>query len=313
MSQMKAVRIHAYGEPSVLAYESAPRPEPGDGEVLVRVNATTVNPFDCAVRAGYLASYFNHSLPLILGTDVAGVIEEVGPGANGFKPGDKVYGRGGVFRDGSYAEYVVLGASDVAAAPSSLDDHHAAALPHVTLTAWQALYVHAHLSEGQSVLVHGAAGGVGHIAVQLAKLRGAKVIGTASTNLDFLEELGVDQAIDYSTTRFEDVVDKVDVVLDPIGGDTQERSWKVLQPGGMLVSIVQAPSEETAAAHDVRHAMVSEQPPIGETLTEVAELVDSGQLKPHVSTVLPLEEIAKAHEMVQGGHTRGKLVLQVAS
>jgi NADPH:quinone reductase-like Zn-dependent oxidoreductase len=313
MSQMKAVRIHAYGDPSVLVHETAPRPEPGDGEVLVRVNATTVNPFDCAVRAGYLASYFNHNLPLILGTDVAGIVEEVGPGANSFKPGDRVYGRGGVMRDGSYAEYVILTASDVAAAPSSLDDLHAAAIPHVTLTAWQALIVHAHLSEGQTVLVHGAAGGVGHIAVQLAKWRGAKVIGTASINLDFLEELGVDQAIDYSTTRFEDVVDKVDVVLDPIGDHTQERSWKVLKPGGILVSIVQAPSEETAAAHDVRHAMVDEHPPIGKTLTEGAKLVDSGQIKPYVSTVLPLEETAKAHEMVQGGHTRGKLVLQVAA
>jgi NADPH:quinone reductase-like Zn-dependent oxidoreductase len=313
MSQMKAVRIHTYGDTSVLVYEDAPRPEPGDGEVLVRVHATSVNPFDCAVRAGYMSSYFNYSLPLILGTDVAGIVEEVGPGANTVKSGDRVYGRGGVYRDGSYAEYIVVAASDVAATPRSLDDVHAAALPHVTLTAWQALVEHAHLSEGQTVLIHGAGGGVGHVAVQLAKLRGAKVIGTASSNIDFLEELGVDQAINYSTTRFEDVVDNADVVLDVVGGDTQERSWKVLKPGGILVSIVQAPSEETAAAHDVRHAMVMEAPPIGETLTEVAAMVDAGQIKPHVSTVLPLKETAKAHDMVQGGHTRGKLVLQVAA
>jgi NADPH:quinone reductase-like Zn-dependent oxidoreductase len=200
----------------------------------------------------------------------------------------------------------------VATKPQSLDYVHSGALPHVSLTAWQALIELANLSEGQTVLIHGAAGGVGHVAVQLAQWRGAKVIGTGSRNIDFVRELGVDQAIDYSTTPFENVVQDVDVVLDTIGGDTQERSWGVLKPGGMLVSVIQAPSEETAAAYDVRQAMVYSSPPIGKVLTEVAGLVDSGQIKPHVSTVLPLEDIQKAHEMVEGRHTRGKLVLQVA-
>jgi NADPH:quinone reductase-like Zn-dependent oxidoreductase len=313
MSEMKAVRIHAYGGTDVLKNEKAPRPEPGEGELLVRIQATTVNPFDCAVRAGYMASFLNHSFPLILGTDVAGVVEKVGAGANSFKPGDRVYGRGGVMRDGSYAEYTVLPATDAAAAPGSLDDIQAAAIPHVTLTAWQALLELAKLSEGQSVLIHGAAGGVGHIAAQLAKWRGARVIGTASLNFDFLQELEVDQAINYSTTRFEDVVEGVDVVLDTIGADTQERSWQVLKPGGMLVSTVQAPSEETAKAHGVNQAMVFSNPPIGETLTEVAGMVEAGIIKPHVSKVMPLEETARAHEMVEGRHTRGKLVLQVGS
>jgi NADPH:quinone reductase-like Zn-dependent oxidoreductase len=148
--------------------------------------------------------------------------------------------------------------------------------------------------------------------VQLAKWRGAKVIGTASINIDFLRELGVDQAIDYSTTPFENVVRDVDVVLDTVNGDTQQRSWEVLKPGGMLVSIVQAPPEETAVAHGVRQAMVDSSPPIGKTLTEVATLVDAGQVKPHVATVLPLEDIQRAHEMIEGRHTRGKIVLQVA-
>jgi NADPH:quinone reductase-like Zn-dependent oxidoreductase len=312
MSTMKAVRISNYGGIGALAYEDAPRPMPGDGEVLIRVSSTSVNPFDCAVRAGYLSNYFNYTLPLILGTDVSGIVEEVGTGVTTFKRGDRVYARAGVIRDGAYAEYVVAPASDVAAKPRSLDHVHSAALPHVSLTAWQALFEHAHLTQGQTVLIHGAAGGVGHIAVQLAKQHGAKVIGTASRNIDFLAELNVDQAIDYATTRFEDVVDPVDVVLDTIGGDTQERSWGVLKPGGMLVSTVQAPSEETAAAHGVRQAMVFSTPPIGKVLTEVAGLVDSGQIKPHVSSVLPLQEIRKAHEMIEAKHTRGKIVLQVA-
>ena len=306
---MKAVRIHTYGGTDVLVYEDAPRPMAGAGEVLIRVRATTVNPFDCAVRAGYTAAYFNHTLPLILGTDVSGIVEEVGAGVTNFAPGDPVYARAGVFRDGANAEYVAVSASDVAAKPHSLDHIHSAALPHVTLTAWQALVVAAQLAEGQTVLIHGAAGGVGHVAVQLAKVRGAKVIGTASVNIDFLRELEVDEAIDYSTTSFEDVVSDVDVVLDLMGGDTQQRSWSVLKPGGMLISTIQPPSEEIAAAHGVRQHFVSSTPPIGETLAEVAALVDRGEIKPVVSTVLPLQEIRKAHELIEGGHTRGKIVL----
>jgi len=288
MSQMKAVRIHAYGGPDVLAYEDAPRPKPGADEVLIRVLATTVNPFDCALRAGYLSGFFQYSFPLVLGTDVSGTIEEVGPGVTSFKRGDSVYGRGGVDRDGTNAEYALVPASKVAIKPGSLDNAHAAALPHVTLTAWQALFELAGLTRGQTVLIHAAAGGVGHIAVQLAKLRGAKVIGTASANSNFLREL-------------------------PIGGDTQERSWKVLKRGGILVSTVQAPSQETADSLGVRQAMVFTNPPIGKTLTEVATLVDSGKIKPHVSAVLPLAETARAHGMIEGKHTRGKIVLQVTA
>jgi NADPH:quinone reductase-like Zn-dependent oxidoreductase len=312
MTYMKAVRIHAYGDSKALTYEDAPRPAPGPGEVLVRIHATTVNPFDCALRAGYLTGYFQHTLPLVPGTDASGKIEELGPGANTFKRGDSVYTRGGVTRDGTNAEFAVVPVSDIARMPGTLDYAYAAALPHVTLTAWQALFELAALAPGQTVLIHAAAGGVGHIAVQLAKWRGARVIGTASTNIDLLRELPVDQVIDYSTTPFETVVSDVDVVLDTIGGDTQERSWKVLKPGGILVSTVQAPSPETATSHGVRQAMVFTNPPIGRTLTEVATLVDTGKIKPYVSALFPLSEIAKVHAMVEGKHTRGKIVLQVA-
>ena len=311
MTSMKAVRIHAYGGTDMLIYEDAPRPIAGEGEVLIRVYATSVNPFDCAVRMGYMAGYFHYTLPLILGTDVSGIVEDVGVGVTNVARGDGVYTRAGVIRDGANAEYVVVAASDVATKPQSLDHIHAAAIPHAILTAWQALIELANLTEGQTVLIHRAAGGVGHLAAQLARLRGAKVIGTASVNVDLLRELGLDEVIDYSTTRFEDVVHDVDVVLDLVGGDTQQRSWAVLKPGGMLISTVQPPSEETAAAHGVRAQMVMSAPPIGKVLAEVATLVDDGQIKPVVSSVLPLQEIRTAHEMIEGMHTRGKIILQV--
>ena len=313
MPFMKAVRIHAYGSTDVLTYEEAPRPTAGAGEVLIRVHATSVNPFDVAMRAGYMSGYFNPTLPLILGTDVSGIVEDVGAGVTNFAPGDSVYARAGMARDGAYADYVVASALDVAAKPKSLDYIHSAAIPHVILTAWQALIEVANLSEGQTVLIHGAAGGVGHVAVQLAKSRGAKVIGTASANVDFLRELGVDQAIDYSTTLFEDVVRAVDVVLDTVGGDTQQRSWAVLKPGGILISTIQPPSEETAVAHGVRQQFIASAPPIGRVLAEVATMVDAGQIKPEVSSILPLEEIRQAHKLIEGRHTRGKIVLQVVN
>ncbi|MGH8728265.1 MAG: NADP-dependent oxidoreductase [Burkholderiales bacterium] len=228
------------------------------------------------------------------------------------KAGDEVYARPDIARDGAYAQYIVVRESEVALKPKSIDHIHAAAIPLAALTAWQALFDAAELSSGQTVLVHAAAGGVGSFAVQLAKWRGARVIGTASKrNHEFLRELGVDEAIDYETTRFEDVVRGVDVVFDTIGGDTQKRSWKVLKKGGILVSILTPPSPEEAAAHGVRHAYTFVQPN-AMRLAELAQLVDSGKLKPVIETVLPLSETRRAHELGQTGHTRGKIVLDIA-
>jgi NADPH:quinone reductase-like Zn-dependent oxidoreductase len=281
--------------------------------VLIRVYATTVNPFDCAARAGYVSSWYPYSFPLILGLDVSGVVKEVGPGVSDFAPGDEVWARTNPASNGAYAEYVAVAASEVAARPRSLDHLQAAALPHVGLTAWRMLMDAAHVSEGHTVLIHGAAGGVGSFAVQLAKWRGARVIGTASAhNLDLLRELGADEVVDYNSIPFEEVVHDADIVLDTVGGETQERSWRVLKPGGILLSIVQAPSQETADAHNARQQFVVAFPPAGGVLKEIASLVESGHIRPVVSSVLGLQDIRQAHQAVEGRHTRGKLVLKVA-
>jgi NADPH:quinone reductase-like Zn-dependent oxidoreductase len=311
MKTMQAVRIHTYGGPEVLKYEEASLPKPGPGEVLVRVHAAGVNPVDWKIREGYFKGTMNHPLPLILGWDLSGVVEATGSGVEGLKKDDEVYSRPDIARDGAYAEYIVVRETEVALKPKSIDHVHAAAIPLAALTAWQSLFDSAGLSAGQKVLIHAAAGGVGSFAVQLAKWKGAYVIGTASNrNQEFVRKLGADETIDYQTTRFEDVVHDVDVVFDTIGGDTQKRSWKVLKKGRILVSSVGPPSAEEAAAHGVRHASLFVQPSVTQ-LTELANLVDSGKLRPIVETVLPLSEARHAHELSQTGHTRGKMVLRV--
>ncbi len=309
---MRAVRIHTYGASDVLSYEEAPRPVAGENEVLIRTCASTVNPFDCAARAGYLTGWYTYAFPLILGLDISGVVEAVGKGVTDFAPGDAVWARADPARNGAYAEYVSVAASEVAAKPGSLDHLHAAALPHVGLTSWRALVDAANLGQGQTILIHAAAGGVGSFAVQLAKARGAQVIGTASgSNQAFLRQLGVDEAIDYTATRFEDVARQVDVVLDGVGGETQERSWAVLKPGGILLSIVQPPSAEAAAAHGVRQQFVGGFPPAGGVLREIAALVDAGKIKPIIEALHPLTAVGAVHDLVERRRSRGKHVLQI--
>jgi NADPH:quinone reductase-like Zn-dependent oxidoreductase len=311
MSFMHAVQIKQYGSTDVLEYTKVTRPTPGEGEVLIRAQAASVNPFDCAVRAGYIAGYYQYTFPLIPGLDVAGVVEAVGPGVTQFTPGSAVYARTNPARNGAYAEYVLARVEEVASAPKSLDPVHAAAVPHVGLVA-SALVDAADLSQGKTVLIHAAAGGVGHFAAQLARLRGARVIGTASgANLAFLRELGVDQAVDYTKAPFESVVKNVDVVFDMVGGETQDRSFQTLKPGGILFSIVQMPSPETAASFGVRQQFMAPGEPGGAQLAKLGALLDSGELKVTVSQVLPLSEIQQAHKQVEGHHTRGKLVLEI--
>src|SRR5882762_5460514 len=217
---MKAMRIHQYGGPEVLAQVELQRPTPGPNEVLIKVHAASVNPFDWKARAGYVKEVFPLTFPATLGSDVSGTVEEVGPGGARFKRGDEVYASLGL-EGGGYAEYAVAKEAIVAAKPHTLDHVQAAAVPTGGITAWQALFEVAQLRAGQKVLIHGAAGGVGNFAVQFAKGKGAYVIGTASSrNQKFLRELGVDKALDYEETRFEDVVHDADVVLDTIGSDT---------------------------------------------------------------------------------------------
>jgi NADPH:quinone reductase-like Zn-dependent oxidoreductase len=311
MATMKAVRIHEYGGPEVLKYEDAPRPQPAPDEVLIRVHAAGVNPVDWKVRAGYAKDRLKYTMPFIPGWDVSGVVEETGLDTVRLKPGDEVYSRPDISRDGAYAEYIVVRESETALKPKSIEHVQAAAIPLAALTAWQALFDAGKLSAGQKVLIHGAAGGVGTFAVQFAKLKGARVIGTASKkNHEFLRSLGAEETIDYNTARFEDVVRDVDVVLDTITGETTERSWPVLKKGGILVSILQPPSPEKAAARGVRCAHVFVQPNV-EQLNEIARLVDSGKLKPIVEKVFPLWEARAAQELSATGHVRGKIVIRI--
>jgi NADPH:quinone reductase-like Zn-dependent oxidoreductase len=312
MTIMKAVRIHAYGGPEMLHYEDTPLPQLNPDDLLIRVRATAVNPVDWKIREGYLQGVLNHQLPLTLGWDVSGEVVATGPEVTRFKVGDAVYARPNIERDGGYAEYIAVKASEAALKPAKLDHDHAAAVPLAALTAWQALVDAAQLRSGQTVLIHAAAGGVGSFAVQLAKARGAKVIATASAvNIGVVMALGADQFVDYTRTRFEDVAKAVDVVFDTIGGETQARSWAVLKPGGILVSVISPPSEATAAEQGVRSAFVFMQPN-GSQLEAIAHLIDQGQMKPIIHTVLPLYEARQAQVISQGGHVRGKIVLHVA-
>jgi NADPH:quinone reductase-like Zn-dependent oxidoreductase len=310
---MKAVRFHEYGGPEVLRLEEIPKPEPADDEVLVRVHATSVNPIDWKIRAGYLKQLLPYTLPLIPGWDVSGIVESTGPGASKWKPGDAVYGRREIKQQGATAEYIAMKETELIAKPGSLDHVTASAIPLAALTAWQALFDSGGLAAGQTVLVHGAAGGVGHFAVQFAKRKGAHVIATASgRNQDFLRALGADHPVNYQTTRFEDIARDVDVVLDSFAGETRARSWTTLKKGGILVSILgPAPIQDDADRHGVRQALIWAHWDAGQ-FAEISQLVVDGRVKPHIETILPLAETATAHELNAAGHVRGKVVIQIA-
>jgi len=312
MKKMKAVRFHDYGGGDVLVLEEIPRPAIGDDEVLVKVAAAGVNPVDWKVRGGYLKDFMPYDLPLIPGWDFSGVVEETGSGVSGLAAGEEVYGLADLARDGTYAEYVAVKAATVAPKPKSIDHLQAASVPLAGLTAWQALFDIGGLDEGQRILVHAAAGGVGIFAVQFARWKGAYVIGTASArNKDFLISLGVDEVVDYTAAPFEEAVQDVDLVLDAMGGEVQSRSWAVLKKGGILVSLVGPPDETAAADHGVRGEGVFVQPNAGQ-LSRIGELIDSGAVTTCIAEVLPLSEARKAQELNETGHTRGKIVLEIA-
>ncbi len=308
---MKAIRIHEFGGPEVLKYEDAPQPMPAADEVLIKVHASGVNPIDFKIRAGHAQGKFPINFPLIPGWDVSGEIEEVGSEVLIFRIGDEVYSRPDPTRNGTYAEYVVVKADQVNAKPKSIDHDKAAAVPLAGLTAWQGLFTHGQLKAGQKVLIHGASGGVGTYAVQFAKWKGAYVIGTASEdNIDFLYQLGADDVIDYNNERFEEEVKDVDLVFDLIGGDTQKRSLNVLKSGGRLITTVAPESAEEAKNQNIHLENFMAQSLPGD-LQQIADLIDSGKIKPVISEIMPLKDAAEAQKKSEDGHTRGKIVLRV--
>jgi NADPH:quinone reductase-like Zn-dependent oxidoreductase len=303
---MQAVRIHQFGGPEVLKVETVPDPEAGPGEVLVEVEASSVNPVDAKIRNGGFVPA--DRLPLTLGRDVAGVVRRCGSGEKAFEPGQAVYAMLPPDR-GGYAEMVALPETVCARKPERLDFVQAAAVPLASLTAWQGLFDQGRLQQGQLVLIHGAAGGVGHFAVQFARARGAEVVATcASQDEGFVLALGAKRVIDYVAERFEDEVEKVDLVFDLIGGETQVRSFAVIKSGGALISTVEEPNREKAASLDVRVGRFIAQPN-GDQLAQIARLIDSGRVTPEVFRTYPLSRAAEAETFLEREHVRGKVVL----
>ena len=312
MEAMKAVRVHEFGAPDVLEYERAPRPEPSDDEVLVRVRAAGVNPVDCRLRRGRMTAMLSENpFPLVLGMDVAGVVEEVGASVTEFETGDAVFGVNGFPKLGAYAEYATTTVDQLATKPETLDFTEAAGVPVVTQTAWQALFEYADCTADERVLIHGAAGGVGHVAVQLAKWKGAEVVATASGySEEYLRELGVDEFVNYREEEFESVIDPVDIVVDTVGGDVQRRSVEVLDESGTLVSVVGQPPETIGETRNIAVQAVSGRSNHPSLLATIGETIDAGELRPTISDEIPLAEASRAHEIVETEHVRGKLVLE---
>src|SRR2546423_11529082 len=307
---MKAIVIHQYGGPEALKYEDAPRPEPKDNQVLVKVIAAAVNPVDAMIRSGNYAKVFGTTLPLVPGYDIAGIVEKTGAKVTQFNSGDAIYAY--PMWGGGFAEYDVVDEAETALKPKSINFVEAAGVPLVALTAWQALIDAAKLSAGQTVLIHGGSGGVGSFAIQIAKTRGAKVIATASTpNQDLLKQLGADMAIDYTKQKFEDVAHDVDLVLDPVGRDTLARSYGVVKKGGWAVTIISRCDDAGLKKHEIHGALLSSHPNSVE-LAEITKLIDAGKIKPVVTQVLPLADAAKADAQAETHHTRGKIVLKIA-
>ena len=300
MPTAHAFVVHAPGGPEVLSYEEVQRPEPADGEVLIEVRAASVNPVDWKIRSGSSPRDF----PAVIGYDASGTVVE--SRAEGFAPGDEVFGR----VEGAYAEYTTAEATAIARKPDSIDHIHAAALPVAGITAWQALFDKGGLERGQTALVQGAAGGVGHLGVQFAKVAGARVIGTGSTrNREFVLGLGADEYIDYTTQDVSSAATDVDVAF---GGDATAQLVPTLREGGIIVTIASAPPVEEAAARGARAELLVAQANT-EQLERIAELVAAGDVRVEIAETLPLSEVARAHELSESGHVRGKIVLTVSA
>jgi NADPH:quinone reductase-like Zn-dependent oxidoreductase len=311
VAKIRKMRIHSFGDSAVLQADTVEPSLPDASQVLVSVKAASVNPVDFKIRSGKYPAVKEDRLPYTLGRDASGVVEKCGAQATQYKVGDEVFGIVGI-GGGGYAEKVVLDQRAITRKPASLDHVHAAAIPLAGQTAWQGLFRHGGLRSGQSVLIHGGAGGVGHFAIQFAKAKGARVLTTVSTaNVDFAKSLGADVVIDYKTQRFEDHASDLDMVFDLIDGETRERSWKLLKPDGILVSTLTEPSQEKAKELGVRALRYTIEAD-GNELAEIGALVTAGKVKAHVEKTYPLVEAAQALNELEKGHSVGKIVLIVS-
>jgi NADPH:quinone reductase-like Zn-dependent oxidoreductase len=310
MASMKLVRIHAFGGSNVLSLDEVPVPVPQDDEILLGIHAASVNPVDYKIRAGGYPAVDQNKLPFPMGRDASGVVERCGKDVGSIAAGDTLYAMSGMGQ-GTYAHYVIVKPNECCAKPQSLDHAHAAAIPLAALTAWQGLFDHGGVKQGQRVLIHGGAGGVGHLAVQFAKAAGAHVIATASgRDVDFVRELGADEVIDYHASAFDQSVKEVDMVFDLIGGETRERSFKVLRRGGIMVSTLGEPSQDKAKEHGVRVAGYMAQPN-AQQLAQIAQLVDAGKVHVTICRRFALEDAGKAQDFLENEHVRGKVVLDI--
>ncbi len=312
-SSMMAWRVHEFGPPDVMLFERVPRPTPGPGEVLVKVEAAGVGPWDGWIRAG--KSALPQPLPLTPGSDLSGEIVAVGPGDSDLRVGDQVYGVTNPQFIGAYAEYALASAAMIAKKPTSLTHIEAASVPVIAVTAWQALFDQAQLKAGQTAVIHGAAGNVGAYAVQMARRAGVRTIATAATDdIALVRDLGANTVIDYRTQRFEEEVRDADAVIDLVGGETQERSFQVLRRGGKLISAVSSPDQHLAQSHGVEAAFFLVNV-TSQYLAEIAGLVDGGKLRTRVGAVLPLADAREAHFMLERvrPQPKGKIVLAVGA
>jgi NADPH:quinone reductase-like Zn-dependent oxidoreductase len=307
---MKAAQISGYAGQDVLKINDVPKPAAGPGEVLVEVHAAGLNPFDYKVREGIMGDALK--FPATLGGDVAGTVAEAGEGVSGFDTGQAVFGQAGAASgQGSYAEFTPVKISQLAAKPESLDFVQAAALPLAATSAYQALVDHMNLRAGQKILIHGAAGGIGSFAIQIAKYLGAYVAATAATeDVDYVKQLGADEAIDYKSRDFSEIIKDYDAVFDTVGGETNTRSYQVLKPGGTLVSMVAEPDPELVEQSGVNYIQQQSRA-TAERLKAVAELADQGVIKTNIDKTFPLEQAAEALDYLKTGHPRGKVVLKI--
>jgi NADPH:quinone reductase-like Zn-dependent oxidoreductase len=310
MAPIRKMRFHRFGGPEVIQSDSVEPSGPDAGQIMIAVRAASVNPVDFKIRSGKYPAVKDDRLPYTPGRDVSGTVLACGAQAMRFKPGDEVFGIVDI-HGGGYAAQAVLDERAVALKPAMLDHVHAAAIPLAGQTAWQGLFRHGGLQPGQSVLIHGGSGGVGHFAVQFAKAKGARVLTTVSTdNVEFARSLGADVVIDYKTQRFEDFASDLDVVFDLIDGETRDRSWSLLKADGILVSTLTAPSQEMAKQHKVRATRYTVEAD-GNQLAEIAALVRNGSVRPHLQQSFSLGDAAAAMTAVENGHSVGKVVLEV--